>query len=718
MGELAGQSDAAAPRIMVVLPSTPLLDAVVALADENKATLGLFPRGAFEDHAGRKNIVAAVAENGDLQGYLMFRVVRRSETAVITHLCVAPDLRGRGIAEALVNHLKRETKNLVGIRLRCRKDYKENRVWPKFGFSAIREVPGGGKEPKPLTEWWFDHGRPNLFTDLERRPPVPDTIRVVIDTNVYLDLVEEGRPDGAFTRALLEDWVGAVAEIEWLSTPELDSELAKRGSLRREGYPLVEPDAAKFGQILPIVIQILDGGGDGTSLSSRSMSDARHLAQAVAAGETCFLTRDEEVIEKAGDLREKFNLDVLHPLDLVQRLDRIHDEQRYVPALLRDRQLRMVRVSPTEVDEVAATFPVQGERKSEFIRRARTHLADPRCCELLAVVDGQERLALLALERRGDRALDIAMLRIAVRGGIAETLRRHLVWSVVEQAAKERRAVVEYRDAVSDGRFLVECDFAQRDNRWIRIQAVGEYRPASLAAWLRELSTEPSTPASASATALTLAEQLAIGGPEPAAARIERALWPAFLVESGIASCMVPIKGIWAKELFDHELAKGYLYVPSTHLMLNTENVYYSAARPPAELREGCRILWYVASDAHALRAMSICDEVVIDEARVLFKQFQHLGVYTWKQVGAMTEGRRSTKLTAIRFSHTRLLDREVPLDALRVAYRKRTGKQLPLQFPLAIDESIVLNWLSLSRGSDVRRPDLDPPAVREPDPR
>ncbi|GEM_PF-1277939 len=718
MGEQAGQGDAVAPRITVVLPNTPLLDAVVALADGNKATLGLFPRGAFEDHAGRRHIVAAVAENGDLQGYLMFRVVRRSETAVITHLCVAHDLRGRGIAEALVDHLKRETKNLVGIRLRCRKDYKENGVWPKFGFKAIREVPGGGKEPKPLTEWWFDHGRPNLFDVLERRPPRPDAIRVVIDTNVYLDLNADGRPDGAFSRALLEDWVGAVAEIEWLVTPELDTELAKGGSLRCEGYPAVEPDAAKFEQVLPRIIQMLAAGGDATSLSARSMSDARHLAYAVAAGETCFLTRDEAIREGAVSLLEEFNLDVLHPLDLVQRLDRIRDEQRYAPALLRDRRLRFVPLDTRLVGDVAVQFRAQGETKSEFVRRARALLATPRSCELLAVVDGQDRLAVLALERRGDTVLDIDMLRVAGGGGIAETLRRHLVWSVVEQAAKERRAVVEYRDAVSDGGFLVECDFAQRDNRWIRLQAVGEYRPAALASWLRELSSAPSTPAPASATAVSLAEQLAIGGPERVVAKIERALWPASLVESGIASCLIPIKGIWAKELFDHELARGYLFAPSTHLMLNTENVYYSAARQPSELREGCRILWYVASDAHALRAMSICDEVVIDDAKPLFKEFQHLGVYTWKQVAEMTKKRASTRLMAIRFSHTRLLDRQVPLDAMRDVYRRGTGKQLPLQSPLAVDEGIVLGWLSLSRGSDGRRPDLDSAAIRQPDPR
>jgi len=50
-----------------------------------------------------------------------------------------------GIARALVEYLKRVTKTLAGIGLRCRQDYDAKHLWAKFGFVATSRRAGGAK---------------------------------------------------------------------------------------------------------------------------------------------------------------------------------------------------------------------------------------------------------------------------------------------------------------------------------------------------------------------------------------------------------------------------------------------------------------------------------------------------------------------------------------------------------------------------------------------
>jgi ribosomal protein S18 acetylase RimI-like enzyme len=117
-----------------------LLSKVIELGNKNSKTLGLFPEGAFLDHAAKKTIIAAV-DNERLAGYVLFRISQRKRLVSITHLCIDSEYRKKGVAVILLNALKEKYKNVFrGISLMCRADYESaSRTWERNGFKAVND---------------------------------------------------------------------------------------------------------------------------------------------------------------------------------------------------------------------------------------------------------------------------------------------------------------------------------------------------------------------------------------------------------------------------------------------------------------------------------------------------------------------------------------------------------------------------------------------------
>ena len=70
---------------------SPYLKYVKDLWRKNSQTLGFFPEGAFNEHAARGWILAAISDSGEFCGYLLYRVVWRGSVwpiGVIVHVCV------------------------------------------------------------------------------------------------------------------------------------------------------------------------------------------------------------------------------------------------------------------------------------------------------------------------------------------------------------------------------------------------------------------------------------------------------------------------------------------------------------------------------------------------------------------------------------------------------------------------------------------------------
>src|SRR5438094_4560448 len=87
-------------RIERINAASPLLHAVITLRRSDGQNLGMFPEGAFREHASAGWVLVAKDEDSNLLGYLLYQEAR--ERATITHLCVRRESRSKGVGRALV----------------------------------------------------------------------------------------------------------------------------------------------------------------------------------------------------------------------------------------------------------------------------------------------------------------------------------------------------------------------------------------------------------------------------------------------------------------------------------------------------------------------------------------------------------------------------------------------------------------------------------------
>ncbi|MGH9948772.1 MAG: GNAT family N-acetyltransferase [Pyrinomonadaceae bacterium] len=299
--------------IQTIEQSSPYLADIKRLGKRNSATLGFFPEGAFDDHAQRQQIFAAISEDGKLAGYLLYRVSNR--TARIVHLCVDEPFLGKGVSKLLVDQLKLDTEDLVGISLKCRRDYDANTLWPHLGFSAQAEMPGRGRSPRNLVYWWYGHGHPTLF-DFARTDDGETRVTAAVDANIFYDLFEDNRDGHVESIALRADWLGDSVQL--VLSDEINNEinrsndpLTRKISRERinefERFHYSNVEAEKIARALELLHP-----NNVTKLTVTDRSDIRQLAAAAAGGLQFFLTRDgillgadfRAAVLGAGDLLE------------------------------------------------------------------------------------------------------------------------------------------------------------------------------------------------------------------------------------------------------------------------------------------------------------------------------------------------------------------------------------------------------------------------------
>lgn len=190
---------------------------VVALGESQKKLLGVLPYAAWDEAFAKGGVLARV-EADQLLGYALFRLPRQE--VVLVHLCVAPEFRKRAVARTLVDELSRLHGDRTGIRVKCRRDYAANDVWPRLGFTPLGNAPGRSDDAALLTLWWKDHGHPTLFS---WSGASPGTLPVLVDANVFIDIHgEDQSPESRNSRALIER---ILHRIQVLVAPETRTEV-------------------------------------------------------------------------------------------------------------------------------------------------------------------------------------------------------------------------------------------------------------------------------------------------------------------------------------------------------------------------------------------------------------------------------------------------------------------------------------------------------------
>jgi hypothetical protein len=556
------------------------------------------------------------------------------------------------------------------------------------------EKPGRGRNGEPLGYWWLDQRQPDLLDLI-----VPDrsevTLILALDANVFFDLEGRERTEDFESRGLLADWL--QPQIELCVTPELLNEIGRNSDAeerarlhsRTNRYRMLKGDDGAFWKLVKELDEVL-----GPAISDSQQSDRRQLARAAAGDADHFITRDGGLLDKAAEIYAISGLSPLRPSELIAQIDPLARAREYQPARLAGSHLFSdVRVSG-DVAGLADIFlnNPAGERRSRLLATLRRLLANPEHSHLLVVRDNQNALvALLGLSETSADEMVIEVARVA-GGKLASTLARQLLDIAVKKAGANRRVFCRLADPHPSAEVLTSstvAGFRPAGGARLKVSLPMVAPITDIAQHLRRLAVAGDDVAILAGELASVVEQAYACRDVAALFAAERLLRPAKLSDLQISNFIVPINAVWAAALFDEQLASGELFAGSPDLMFRGENAYYSARRSGRITAPG-RVLWYVKHAKHrpgskAIRAVSYLDEVVLDSPKHLFRRFQRLGVYEWRNLFELAKGDVHRQIMALVFSDTELLPNPIPFQDMQEELVRWGMARNQIQSPLRI---------------------------------
>ncbi|MCH4824434.1 hypothetical protein ML462_14775 [Gramella lutea] len=665
-------------------PKSKAYKEVVDLGDSNSRTLGFLPESAFAKYASDGQLIAAYSRDSkDLLGYILYRVSYNRVT--IVHLCVAKESRGSKVALALVNELKSSTTQFDGIRLSCRNDYGIDHVWESFNFVPMKERIGRSSKKLPLTVWWYPHHHEDLLSQISEYE-LKNKVVAVIDMNVFLD-IKDGREEESL--ALKSDWLLSEAILYY--TREIHNEInrgatseIKKSSRKLLNYFRVLPFKAE--QEFKEVLKELKNQFPAKSKNDKS--DLRHLAYSIIGGAQFFITRDEELLASK-DYFKKFELQISRPSEFITHLDENIQVSKYKPQRLIGTNIDSKRVNSENIDFFTNKFLKPNEKKNQFQKTIRKALSSPKQFELITISASEEVLALIIFDRSVDKKLSIPVFRF-LKSSLKITLSKHLLFKAILTSTNESRTLIEISEpfleeeilnSIKEARFIKDGDVWKKFNYkkivdFIQIESLISKEYIKKIEENMELQEEDDN--------YDFLKRY----------NLERHLSPIKIKDFDIPTYVIPIKPVWAEQLFDDRSnEKLHLFEAENELLLNRENVYYRSASKRS-LKAPARILWYISENPVTkekghIKAASYIDEIFVDDAKKLFRQFEQLGIYKWRDISRTADSK--SKIMAFIFSDTELFKKPVDLKFLRELFELKEDKNFMVLSPVKIKPEMYL---------------------------
>ena len=218
------------------------LDAVDRLMKQNSATLGFLPTAALNEYISRGNAIGAWNARNEIVGYLLYGINRNSFR--IAHLCVSQMARGQGIARTLLEELKRKATTQKRSHSIAAGISQAHALWPKLGFVPMSEKPGRSKAGYLLTFWCLTIAQ-NDQLSLFQAASADDTLDVVIDAQIFFDLINQNRNQMEVSKALLSDFLAEAVTLnitdELMVEIDRSNDATQREAARNSalGFPTV-----------------------------------------------------------------------------------------------------------------------------------------------------------------------------------------------------------------------------------------------------------------------------------------------------------------------------------------------------------------------------------------------------------------------------------------------------------------------------------------------
>ena len=629
------------------------LKPVDALMKRYSKTLGFLPTEALQSYLIKGSVLGAKTEDGDLVGYLLY--ADRINYFRITHLCVIEEHRGRGIARQLINELKNSASTQKSIKLNCRRDYPANAMWPKLGFVAIAEKPGRSRAGNILTIWQLTLAQDDQLGLFQGKTST-DALDIIIDAQIFFDFHESVSDKSMPAKVLLADFLVDSLDI-WI-TDELLNEInrqqddlkRRRSQNRAQNFPKIEYDPNLVEAYQKRLNDFLPQKKDSQE------SDIRQLAKVAASNVKIFITRDGGLLKDSKKIHDMTGIEVVNPAQLIIQLHELAEGQSYVPNRIAGLNLRWERLMAKDLHDFPyISFQKNREKKGKLREVLESLIVQTNQseCELLRSDD--DIIAIRVLMNSSNKILNIPLARIATSVN-RSLFGRFLIADTVSKAVERNIEIVKFDTSsltpslIPD---LIEMGFIEQDNTFIRFCFSSSLSRAEALTVISELYPE-------------------FEGIYQAMSDIEleRRCSPLVLDCVDQNYFLIPIQPHYAMGLIDREQSSNSLFGGNPQILLRWDNVYYRSKNRHKMLVAPARILWYVSGKKEII-ATSFLDDVVVDSAKELFRKFKKFGILEWRDIFKMCNEDPTRELMALKFSHTFLFRKSIPLNDLRDLYKK-----------------------------------------------
>jgi hypothetical protein len=637
-----------------------LIDAVIALGDSQKQTLGFLPTQAFIEYAARGSILVALSKERVVVGYVLF-AYKKSNICRLAHVCVDPSWRKKGVGNSLIKCLKSVTANTSSIIVRCRRDYGIDQFWVSNGFVAKGEGPGRGSSGATLTLWEYRHQLSLLSLPSEGSQPL-----IVLDLNV---VIEDMQGDENESRAL----------FSFTYADEIDFRVSKHSYIeanRSEDKECRDLTRSRLNSLKhielcqdPGVIQLIVN-----IIGETNLDDARQIASAVCSNADCFITKDTGITKYSEEIQKEFGLSVCTPTEFVINYCNGSGRDLYFPGYLNSSEIVFKPIESFSISALFQEYKDADERKHSFENSLCINSPDTKKHSFFHIVVKDQEIGICA-QSKVEKELIIRMLRLKKTIKHMHTLSAHIVESILYMSSSTGISNIVVTDK-SSGRLvdsaLIDTGFQKRNGCFTKPMGSGFIRSIDA---LEKIGLEPSRDFTSSSMDLL---------------ELENTLWPAKILDLNIPIYIFPIKPKWAKKLISnwgHQLS----LTETSNIMLQTRRVYYRS-KQGLRIDSPARIIWYASeNDQHGLGkcgiGLSLINHVEIGPAKQLFKKYERFGVYTWEDLHRTAKNDPAKHLMAIVFSKTELFKRTLDFHLISETIQTIEGRVFNPVSPFAISQ-------------------------------
>jgi predicted nucleic acid-binding protein len=674
-----------------------LLESVITLGDQCRATVGFFPRGAFAEAAKRKQIICLLCD-GDFAGHVVFRFSYGNQKLTIVQLCISPNFRGKHLAHALVNFLDITYPNVSVIELNCRRDYKLEDVWRKLGFTPVLQKRGRAQNGSELVTWRIQHDQANLLNliDIYERN---EKLIAVLDTNIVIDLYDEATNESS---ALLSDYM--VMDVAYRITSDVNEEINKHKDSQHRKALLAY--SSNFHMIdvyrednYKELVSILQNEFDKSNSHEKDIS---HIAQSIIGEADVFITRDEWLISQSIEILQKFKLRIIGPAEFISQIDTLEQAQSYSPLKIACTELEFRKFQWTDIADVEKLFSYTNnyKKQGEFRKFLRLILSTPKEYNAIVIQKEETIVGFYSIKEVSQEAFDINSFLINTSKlsiQLSNTLARYLIMRIIQEYSKKTRILsinsMIIKDALHPA--FIACGFLIYENEMYKTFLEGMLDKETIIETLQSFTCYKSN------FATELISHLENFIADNRLVQIEKLLWPLKYKDIKIPTYIIPIQANYAIQLFG-DLQPRLVPYDNAEPSLSIENIYFRSPKP-IKLDYPAHILWYVSDDTRRIAsyqkhivAISLLDFVDVGSAKEIFLKFSRFGVLNWNNLMDITRNDPLGEIAALTFSYTEILRRPISYARAIKIIQKHKHCKPTFQSPYKIDNNLWEEFLNM----------------------